>query len=417
MAKYLDYGGLSTAWTRTKSWVISYVKFFINKELGGGGSSTEAQALNAQDPKANTYNVPFTWYPEGGTAGAAGHSVGAGYTIKVEADSGHANSNVCICLKEDNLSGLANGVGSAEYTNNTAGTQTVVVGASDPSATLTITISKSAADRLDDIEAAIVSSPDTKDTTGTTADASKLYLTGAKAQGSASTPYGVTYTQSAAYITAGKVYSNSKETVNLSDTQSLTNKTYNGLTLTKAATGFTVAGGTTSKTLTVPETYTLGNACEKTVDTSIGTNPGVNLPTSTAVASYVETAINNALTGKIQYTVVQNYESLPATGAEGTVYLVPNGEYKYTLIESPASGANPSMLGWYVWDVTTGTYVASQDTTVQTGRNYYKRSTVYDEYIWVDSISGYTALGAAAIDLGSLTTEEISYIIENTYIE
>lgn len=36
------------------------------------------------------------------------------------------------------------------------------------------------------------------------------------------------------------------------DIPNLTGKTYNGLTLTAAATGFTIAGGTTSKTLTVP---------------------------------------------------------------------------------------------------------------------------------------------------------------------
>lgn len=39
----------------------------------------------------------------------------------------------------------------------------------------------------------------------------------------------------------------------------------NNLTLTAATTGFTIAGGTTSKTLTVSETYTLGAACAKGV--------------------------------------------------------------------------------------------------------------------------------------------------------
>ena len=48
-----------------------------------------------------------------------------------------------------------------------------------------------------------------------------------------------------------------------SASQTLTNKTYNGLTLTAATTGFTIAGGTTSKTLTVSESYTLGAACAK----------------------------------------------------------------------------------------------------------------------------------------------------------
>jgi len=42
----------------------------------------------------------------------------------------------------------------------------------------------------------------------------------------------------------------------LAGTETLTNKTVNGLTLTAAATGFTIAGGTTSKTLTMSNTLT-----------------------------------------------------------------------------------------------------------------------------------------------------------------
>ena len=68
-----------------------------------------------------------------------------------------------------------------------------------------------------------------------------------------------------------------------------TGGTVNGLTLTAATTGFTIAGGTTSKTLTVNETYTLGGACTKSVDTSISAgSSSANLPTSAAVASFVE---------------------------------------------------------------------------------------------------------------------------------
>lgn len=44
-----------------------------------------------------------------------------------------------------------------------------------------------------------------------------------------------------------------------------TGGTINGLTFTAATTGFTIAGGTTSKTLTVSNTYTLGAACAKGV--------------------------------------------------------------------------------------------------------------------------------------------------------
>ena len=78
--------------------------------------------------------------------------------------------------------------------------------------------------------------------------------------------------------------------VNLSTSQSLTNKTYNGLTLTENTSGFTVKGGsTTERTLTVNGNYTLGAACAKAVDTSITkSTTSTNLPTSAAVANLVK---------------------------------------------------------------------------------------------------------------------------------
>ena len=78
--------------------------------------------------------------------------------------------------------------------------------------------------------------------------------------------------------------------VNLSTSQSLTNKTYNGLTLTEGSTNFTIKGGsTTERTLTVNASYTLGAACAKGVDTSITkSSTSTNLPTSKAVANLVK---------------------------------------------------------------------------------------------------------------------------------
>ena len=78
--------------------------------------------------------------------------------------------------------------------------------------------------------------------------------------------------------------------VNLSTSQALTNKTYNGLTLTENTSGFTIKGGsTTERTLTVNGNYTLGAACAKAVDTSITkSTTSTNLPTSAAVANLVK---------------------------------------------------------------------------------------------------------------------------------
>lgn len=98
---------------------------------------------------------------------------------------------------------------------------------------------------------------DTKNTAGSTDSSSKLFLIGATSQ--AANPQ--TYSQDTAYVgTDGKLYSNSKEVVNLSDTQALTNKTYNG--------------------------YTLAAASAKGVVTTVDTS--ANLPTSNAVKTFVE---------------------------------------------------------------------------------------------------------------------------------
>ena len=100
---------------------------------------------------------------------------------------------------------------------------------------------------------------DTKNTAGCTNSSSKLFLVGATSQ--AANPQ--TYSHDTAYVgTDGHLYSNSKQVVNLSDTQALTNKTYNG--------------------------YTLAAACAKDVDTEVKSG-SENLVTSGAV----HTALSN----------------------------------------------------------------------------------------------------------------------------
>ena len=200
---------------------------------------------------------------------------------------------------------------------------------------------------------------DTKNTAGSTDSSSKLFLVGATSQ--AANPQ--TYSQDTAYVgTDGHLYSNSKQVVNLSDTQSLTNKTYNGLTLTKATTGFTIAGGTTSKTLTVNNTYTLGAACAKSVDSSISAaSTSTNLPTSQAVASFVE--------GK-GYVTTDTKNTAGSTNSSSTLYL----------IGATSQAANPQTYsnsrlyynnGLYSWGYGAGgneTSTISQSTTSLTFR-------------------------------------------------
>ena len=102
-------------------------------------------------------------------------------------------------------------------------------------------------------------SADTQSNTNANDTANKIFLVGAQKQSSNQT----TYSHDTVYVdTDGHVYSNSKQAVNLSDAQALTNKTYEG--------------------------YTLGDACEKGVDNTV-TEGSSNLITSGAV----KTALNN----------------------------------------------------------------------------------------------------------------------------
>ena len=63
---------------------------------------------------------------------------------------------------------------------------------------------------------------------------------------------------------------------------------FNSLTLTPTSTGFTIAGGTASKTLTVNNTYTLGAACAKGV-------------TDNSSATAVTSSDTNLITGRTLY--------------------------------------------------------------------------------------------------------------------
>ena len=96
------------------------------------------------------------------------------------------------------------------------------------------------------------SNTDTKNTAGATDTSSQIFLIGATSQAANAQ----TYSHDTAYVGQnGHLYSNKKQVVNLTDTQALTNKTYNG--------------------------YTLGDACAKGVDTEPTENSG-NLITSGA---------------------------------------------------------------------------------------------------------------------------------------
>lgn len=74
----------------------------------------------------------------------------------------------------------------------------------------------------------------------------------------------------------------------------LTGKTYNALTLTAATTGFTIAGGTTSKTLTMSNTLTLAGTDASTLN--IGAGGTLGSAAFTASTAYAPTAGSTSIT-------------------------------------------------------------------------------------------------------------------------
>lgn len=130
----------------------------------------------------------------------------------------------------------------------------------------------------------------TKNTAGSSDTSSKIFLVGATSQASSAT----TYSHDTAYVdTNGHLYSNSKQVVNLSDSQALTNKTYNG--------------------------YTLAAACAKGVTDSSSASPisstGTSLPTERDIYYGLPT-INNSHSYTSNHTIYA-----PSTGGTAGQYL------------------------------------------------------------------------------------------------
>lgn len=86
----------------------------------------------------------------------------------------------------------------------------------------------------------------------------------------------------------------------LAGSEALTNKTVNGLTLTAATTGFTIAGGTTSKTLTLSNTLTFTGTDSSSV--AFGTGGTVVYTSVTTLSSL--SSIGTISTGTWQGTAI-----------------------------------------------------------------------------------------------------------------
>jgi hypothetical protein len=98
----------------------------------------------------------------------------------------------------------------------------------------------------------------------------------------------------------------------------LTGKTYNALTLTAASTGFTIAGGTTSKTLTVSNTLTLAGTDSSTLN--IGAGGTLGSAAFTATSAYLAAGVTSlpSVTSVNSTTIPNAATLLTSGGALGT---------------------------------------------------------------------------------------------------
>lgn len=136
---------------------------------------------------------------------------------------------------------------------------------------------------------------DTQNTAGSTNSTNKLFLIGATGQSSAPQ----TYSNSKVYATDGALVAD----------------TFNGVYLGSATSGASIGGFDYRMTVPPGVDYVLGAACEAGVDTSISSTTSTNLPTSAAVAAYVNSAI-----GDMSGALVYKGTASTAAAISGTSY-------------------------------------------------------------------------------------------------
>ncbi len=176
---------------------------------------------------------------------------------------------------------------------------------------------------------------DTKNTAGSTNTSSKLFLIGATSQ--ATNPQ--TYSHDTVYIgTDGHLYSNSKQVVNLSDTQALTNKTYNGYTLDDAC-----AKGVYN--LTAKGTLEYNASTAQTLVPTLSALAfwnGAYKDTSSNLAYCVKGAFGTAVTKNVDTTVKKDGSNLITSGAVYTELAK-----KTNRLVSFSGSDTANTAGWY----------------------------------------------------------------------
>lgn len=318
MAKFIGETGLVYLWAKIKAWVGNYVKITEtsgNKSLTVGNTTATLPTKTSQLTNDSDF-VTSADIPEGAAASTTTPKMDG--TAEVGTETTFARGD----HRHPSDTSKADKV-----TNGTSGNLVAL----DANGNI--------------VDAGVNASSvgtDTKNTAGSTADAAKLFIVGAKEQ--AANPQ--TYSQANAYITAGKVYSNAKEVVNLSDTQTLTNKTLTSPALDGTPTAPTAAAGT--DTTQVATTSFVQTAVSNAVTNQIGQANGIagldssgKVPTS-QLPSYVDDVIE-AYPRAGQTELSQNW--LATGSATGTV-ITPEAGKIYVLMAASTNYAQNTEFRW-----------------------------------------------------------------------
>ena len=159
--------------------------------------------------------------------------------------------------------------------------------------------------RVDDISLTLPSESVSGTTNATNIDG-KLYIIGGKHQKEKE----FTYSQKTVYMNDGKLYSNEREVVNVSDKQELSNKTYNGYTLAEACShdvDYSIQGKNNSKDLVTSNA--LFNHTHKYAGSDVhnGSANGVKVSKNNTDRRYI--VVHQGGTDKLEYNTNAHIEN------------------------------------------------------------------------------------------------------------
>jgi hypothetical protein len=201
----------------------------------------------------------------------------------------------------------------------------------------------------------------------------------------------------------------------LAGSETLTNKTVNGITLTAAATGFTAAGGTTSKTLTVTNNVTLAGSDTATltlnkgltVDTNAGTI-AFSAASKTLTVGDSTTLGTNAITLGSTKVITAQHASLTvgdATGT-GTVTIKSNDSNARSLTLSDSSTIGSLTNGHVL--IASADDTISSEASLNVSRGGTGLTAIGTAYQVLRTNSGATALEYNLVDDNSLSTTGVT---------